>query len=74
MYNKYHVTFLVGFYGILMCSCTVKELLTAHHGILLRFGLGGCNCDECCEHSGIHNASLVEENTNQFLDEYFLGG
>ncbi len=56
MYNKYHVTFLVGYYGILMCSCVVKELLTAHHGILRRFGMGGCDYIKYCEHGGIHGA------------------
>ncbi len=71
MYNKFYVTFLVGYDGILMCSYIVKELLTACHGILRRFGLGGCNCTKCCEHSGIYDAFIVEENTDHFLDDFF---
>ncbi len=66
--------FLVGYDGILMCSCVVEELLTARHGILCKFGLGGCDCAKCYAHSGIYSMFVVEEKTYHFLDEFFLAG
>jgi hypothetical protein len=41
--DEYHGTAFVGDDGILVCGYIVKELLTASHGFLCRFGLCWCN-------------------------------
>ncbi len=74
MYNEYHVTFLVGDDGVLMCGCVVKELLASSHCFVCRLCLGGCYCTECHEHGGVYGLPVVQEDSNYFLDDFFLGG
>ncbi len=74
VHNEYHVTLLVSDDGILVCCSVVKELLASCHGVLGGFSLGGSNCTERCEHSGVDCPAVVEKNTHYFLYEFILSG
>jgi hypothetical protein len=74
VHNEHHVTPTVSDDGILVCGGIVKELLALRHGVLRGFCLGRGYCAERCEHGGVDCASIVEEDTYHFLDDFFLSG
>jgi hypothetical protein len=74
VHDEHHVTPSVSDDGVLVCGGVVKELLASHHGVLGGFCFGRGYRAERREHGGVDCASIVEEDTYHFLDEFLLGG
>ena len=72
VYHKYHVACMIGDDGVLVCGCIVKEKFAAFHRFFCRFGLGRCNGIQGSEHGGVDGTSVIEENTDDFLNEFLL--